>query len=93
MSADLVTVELDDPRWNELVSASPGALPVHHPDWARLIADCYGFRAFGLLLAAYGVLFSTGLAISGLLLAIVSIYGWALEGVGEISLTPEEEHA
>jgi GNAT acetyltransferase-like protein len=50
MSSHLVSVELDDPRWNELVSASPGALPVHHPGWAQLLADCYGFRAFGLLL-------------------------------------------
>ena len=43
------------------------------------------------MLLAYGVLFSTSLAIVGLLLAIVSIYAWAFEGVGNVLVLPEPE--
>jgi CelD/BcsL family acetyltransferase involved in cellulose biosynthesis len=39
-------VELADPRWADFVARQPSATPFHHPNWARLIADCYGFRAF-----------------------------------------------
>jgi CelD/BcsL family acetyltransferase involved in cellulose biosynthesis len=46
---DGVTVlELTDPRWANFVAAHPAATPFHHPDWARLVASCYGFRAFAL---------------------------------------------
>lgn len=41
-------LELTDPRWGGFVAGHPGAMPFHHPDWARLLADCYGFRAFAL---------------------------------------------
>jgi CelD/BcsL family acetyltransferase involved in cellulose biosynthesis len=37
---------IDDARWRAFVSAHPDALPFHEPDWATLVADCYGFRAF-----------------------------------------------
>jgi CelD/BcsL family acetyltransferase involved in cellulose biosynthesis len=30
------------------VAGHPEATPFHHPDWARLVADCYGFRGFAL---------------------------------------------
>jgi len=46
---DGVTVlEMTDPRWADFVAAHPAATPFHHPDWARLVASCYGFRAFAL---------------------------------------------
>lgn len=39
-------LELSDPRWGDFVARHPAATPFHHPDWARLVADCYGFRTF-----------------------------------------------
>lgn len=41
-------LELTDPRWGDFVTRQPSATPFHHPDWGRLIADCYGFRAFAV---------------------------------------------
>jgi CelD/BcsL family acetyltransferase involved in cellulose biosynthesis len=41
-------LELADSRWAAFVAAHPAATPFHHPDWTRLVADCYGFRAFVL---------------------------------------------
>lgn len=41
-------LELTDPRWSDFVAGHPGATPFHHPDWIRLVAGCYGFRAFAL---------------------------------------------
>jgi CelD/BcsL family acetyltransferase involved in cellulose biosynthesis len=43
---------LDDPRWTDFVASCAGATPFHHPAWARLLADTYGFRPFVLALAA-----------------------------------------
>jgi CelD/BcsL family acetyltransferase involved in cellulose biosynthesis len=37
---------IDDSRWRRFVSQHPRALPFHQPEWASLVADCYGFRAF-----------------------------------------------
>jgi CelD/BcsL family acetyltransferase involved in cellulose biosynthesis len=45
-SDDVAVLELDDPRWADFVASHPAATPFHHPDWARLVAGCYGFRAF-----------------------------------------------
>ena len=42
------TLELADPRWGRFVESSAGATPFHHPDWAKLVADCYGFKAFAV---------------------------------------------
>jgi CelD/BcsL family acetyltransferase involved in cellulose biosynthesis len=44
----LTILELTDPRWGDFVARQPSATPFHHPDWARVIADCYGFRAFAV---------------------------------------------
>jgi CelD/BcsL family acetyltransferase involved in cellulose biosynthesis len=41
-------LELTDPRWAGFVTNHPVATPFHHPDWTRLVAGCYGFRAFAL---------------------------------------------
>ena len=46
----LTALEIDDERWTSFVDRSPGALPFHHPSWARLLADCYGYRPFALVL-------------------------------------------
>jgi CelD/BcsL family acetyltransferase involved in cellulose biosynthesis len=41
-------LELTDSRWADFVATHPAATPFHHPDWTRLVAGCYGFRAFAL---------------------------------------------
>jgi CelD/BcsL family acetyltransferase involved in cellulose biosynthesis len=41
-------LELADPRWADFVARQPGATLFHHPEWARLLAKCYGFRAFAV---------------------------------------------
>lgn len=43
-------LEIDDERWTRFVDRTPGALPFHHPTWARLLADCYGYRPFAFVL-------------------------------------------
>jgi len=39
---------LDDPRWTAFVATCPDAQPFHHPAWADLLADVYGYRAFAI---------------------------------------------
>ncbi len=41
---------LTDPRWNGFVDSHPAALPFHHPSWATLLAACYAYRAFALVM-------------------------------------------
>ena len=48
MPGDVSMLDLTDLRWRDFVAGHPDATPFHHPDWARLVADCYGFRAFAL---------------------------------------------
>lgn len=48
MPADASILELTDPCWGDFVARHPEATPFHHPHWARLVASCYGFRAFAL---------------------------------------------
>ena len=45
----MLELALDDARWAELVSSSPGAGPFHHPAWAQLLARCYRLRPLALL--------------------------------------------
>jgi cytochrome c oxidase subunit 1 len=52
---------------------------MHLPQASYFPALC----TLGILLGAYGVLYSGILAIAGFLLAVLSLYGWAFEGVGE----------
>lgn len=42
-------LELTDPCWRGFVARYPQATPFHHPDWTRLVAGCYGYRAFALV--------------------------------------------
>ena len=46
----LTVLDIGDERWTRFVERVPGALPFHHPSWAQLIADCYGYRPFALVL-------------------------------------------
>lgn len=43
-----IEVQIDDPRWTELVGAHHDAGPFHHPAWALTLAESYGVRPFAL---------------------------------------------
>jgi CelD/BcsL family acetyltransferase involved in cellulose biosynthesis len=43
-------IPIDDARWWEFVSSHPEAGPFHLPAWATLIADCYRFQPFALVI-------------------------------------------
>jgi CelD/BcsL family acetyltransferase involved in cellulose biosynthesis len=42
----MMILELDSNAWSSFVEESPEATAFHHPNWARLIASAYGYRAF-----------------------------------------------
>lgn len=41
----MTLLALGDPRWLEFVQSRPDASLFHHPAWAGLLADCYGYPA------------------------------------------------
>ena len=43
-----VQLDLQDERWLTFVSSRPETLPFHHPAWAQLVGDAYGFDQFAL---------------------------------------------
>lgn len=51
-TATPTVIALDDPRWQSFVVSQGDALSFHHPAWAELLADCYGYRAFAVALPA-----------------------------------------
>jgi CelD/BcsL family acetyltransferase involved in cellulose biosynthesis len=50
----LLRADLNGKAWMEFVSSDPHALPFHHPAWAQLLAECYGFNASGYALTEDG---------------------------------------
>jgi len=46
----MIRLENGDPRWLQFVSACPQAMPFHHPSWAALLSECYGYPAFVMVL-------------------------------------------
>lgn len=46
----ITNLPLDDPRWRAFVDRHPRRTPFHQPAWGQLVADCYGFEAFGAAL-------------------------------------------
>ena len=40
--------DIEHPAWVDFVAGHPNAVLFHHPEWARLLADCYRFDAFAL---------------------------------------------
>src|SRR5207245_164942 len=44
----LTGVAIDSLEWWQFARAQPAATIFHHPAWAKVLAECYGFRAFGL---------------------------------------------
>lgn len=45
-SHSFVLLSIEDENWNSFVHSHPSANAFHHPAWAKLISDCYGYRAF-----------------------------------------------
>ena len=39
------TLAIDDPAWREFAESRSDATIFHHPAWAGLLAECYGYRA------------------------------------------------
>jgi CelD/BcsL family acetyltransferase involved in cellulose biosynthesis len=56
-------LELEDSRWVDFVHGRPDATLFHHPEWAGLLAECYGFRAMGVVLAERGGAVQAGLPV------------------------------
>jgi len=54
---------LEDPRWLEFAESQPRATLFHHPAWARLLADCYGYRAMALALTDRGGAVTAGVPV------------------------------
>lgn len=50
----IAEIPVTDPTWAEFTHTHPGATPFHLPEWASLIADCYGFPTFALVLRDTG---------------------------------------
>jgi CelD/BcsL family acetyltransferase involved in cellulose biosynthesis len=46
----LLTLAPDDDRWLKFVLGHPEALPFHHPSWARVLSESYGYPSFVLAL-------------------------------------------
>jgi len=42
-------IEIDDPSWLDFVGGCPASTAFHHPAWAGLLAECYRYRAFALV--------------------------------------------
>lgn len=59
MSVSILSI--DDPRWLAFVSQHPAASAFHHPSWAQLLAECYGYQP--VLLSKLG---DTGAVVGGL---------------------------
>lgn len=50
------TLALEDRSWLAFVSSVPSASPFHHPAWAGLLAECYGFSPFALAVTHAGTI-------------------------------------
>ena len=44
----LARLSLDDADWRRFVDGHPDTTPFHQPEWAQLLAECYGFDGFVL---------------------------------------------
>jgi CelD/BcsL family acetyltransferase involved in cellulose biosynthesis len=45
---EVFDLQLDDPRWEEFVSAHPDALPYHDPAWSQVLQEAFGYRPAAL---------------------------------------------
>ena len=53
-------VGIGDPAWQDFVASRPDATLFHHPAWAGLLAECYGYRALAVTLPGEGAPVAAG---------------------------------
>jgi CelD/BcsL family acetyltransferase involved in cellulose biosynthesis len=46
LEPETLFLDLADARWHALTATHPQANIFHHPAWAKLLAECYGYRPF-----------------------------------------------
>jgi CelD/BcsL family acetyltransferase involved in cellulose biosynthesis len=51
---NLALQPLDGDRWGAFVESAEGSGPFHHPAWAALMAECYGYRGFAVTVVEGG---------------------------------------
>jgi CelD/BcsL family acetyltransferase involved in cellulose biosynthesis len=49
-----VRLALDDPRWRAFVAEREDATPFHHPAWAQVLMETYGYSGFAIGLTCEG---------------------------------------
>lgn len=50
----MAILSIHDPRWIDFIRGCPDASPFHHPAWATLLAQCYGYRPMVIALTDTG---------------------------------------
>lgn len=43
---EAIRLAIDSPNWVSFVNSHPDAIPFHSPAWSQLLAECYGYRSF-----------------------------------------------
>jgi CelD/BcsL family acetyltransferase involved in cellulose biosynthesis len=56
-------LDLDSRRWRDFVESQSSARIFHHPEWARLLADCYGYPARAVALIERGGAVTAGMPV------------------------------
>jgi CelD/BcsL family acetyltransferase involved in cellulose biosynthesis len=56
-------LDIADPRWRDFVESQPRASIFHHPAWATVLADTYGYRAMAIGLVERGGSLAAGLPV------------------------------
>jgi len=56
-------LSIEDPRWREFVMTRSKATIFHHPAWARLLADCYGYPAMAVVIQDAGGAVAAGVPV------------------------------
>jgi CelD/BcsL family acetyltransferase involved in cellulose biosynthesis len=59
----VIRLALEDPRWLDFVERRASASFFHHPIWARLVADCYGYDAMALAVTNASTAIEAGLPV------------------------------
>lgn len=49
MTSQLKFLHPTDPQWGSFVESTPNATIFHHPAWANLLAECYGYSSFAAI--------------------------------------------
>jgi CelD/BcsL family acetyltransferase involved in cellulose biosynthesis len=63
VTGDPSVLDVTDGRWKAFVARRGDALAYHDPRWARLIASCYGYRAFVVAISGSNGALAAGLPV------------------------------